>query len=335
MDPTQSVVVFSFAVESRLDVASQPAARKGWLPPLERVGFPPLADVFQVLRAGVNFGSEALRWYRQWDPRAVGRPSRQSTDGSLGGGSEMVELMGIRLSSAFEAAAANSADKADAQAADGSEHGTAGVQKPVAHAAGTSSPAHDAKVESEQAVDGGHSYHLSGGVQVVAAGEDPRLVWHDGRFYVYLQQLVAGAKGESQVEIAVVDLTTSKRTVLIPPERTPSDLAPHGKNWSPFSWGGKLHFIYLFEPLRVLRCDDLENSPCHCLWLRPPNATTSQTQSDGATRAHGDDSVAAHDEFSTKSVGIFRGGSAGVPLPNDDGGGHVVGLGHVTFTEYR
>ena len=327
------MVIFAIAVDSRFEETPDPPSKSGLATQLDRVGIPPMADVVQVLKAGVDFGSEALRWYRQWGRRAAGRTGRSAEASSLGG-VEMGETMGIRLPLAVEADADGATTTADA--VDEGDGAIAAVDEPAAEGEQASGTARESAKRELSEAGSGHSYVLSGGMQVVGAGEDPRLVWHAGRFYVYLQQLVSRAHGQAQVEISVVDLTSSKRTVLVPPERTPSEVAPHGKNWAPFSWGGKLHFVYLFEPLRVLRCDDLETSPCLCSWVLP-NATAPQERGDRAESSAGDVSsgATAHDEFSTAAVGIFRGGSAGVSVPDAYGGSYVVGLGHVTFTEYR
>lgn len=187
---------------------------------------------------------------------------------------------------------------------------------------------------ASETVEGGASASFSLGAAdgQVGAGEDPRLVWHAGRYYVYLQELVVPRPGApSVVQISVVDLDSRMRTVLVPPERTPSDIAPHGKNWVPFSWDGALHFVYRFEPLRVLRCDRLDVSPCNCTLVQPRHGGAKGTPTESPNNL-----------LQTQSVGIFRGGSAGVLVPRgldkaeggDDGSGDVVGIGHVTFTEY-
>eukprot|EP00966_Prymnesium_polylepis_P118404 2737820-Prymnesium_polylepis.1 len=81
---------------------------------------------------------------------------------------------------------------------------------------------------SEQAY---RSFVIDDAVQHLGRGEDPRLFWHDGRYFVYTQQLVTGPGGtEAKLELSVLDFHTRQRTVLVPPEPTPSSIAPHGKN---------------------------------------------------------------------------------------------------------
>ncbi|KAK3243153.1 hypothetical protein CYMTET_47186 [Cymbomonas tetramitiformis] len=131
---------------------------------------------------------------------------------------------------------------------------------------------------------------------VVMKGQNPRVFMHNNRIHIYAE--------------------------LLPPERTRSESMPHGKNWVPFSHAGVLHFIYLFEPLLVMRCEDLELRPrpvqCQCHWMEPP---------------HGYSHAAAGSEG--HRVGIFRGGSAGLTFLNQEGGSDiVVGMGHTTFTSY-
>lgn len=150
-------------------------------------------------------------------------------------------------------------------------------------------------------------------------GEDPRTLTHNGIFYIYTQVARHSNLG---VMIVLIEAYGGDQIQLFPPEMTNSDSAPHGKNWVPFSYKGRLHFIYMFEPLLIMRCDDFESSPrpseCHCTWLPAPEGAAN---------------IPAGEEGRT--AGIFRGGSAGLTLLNQNGGADiVVGMGHITFSSY-
>ncbi|KAK3285977.1 hypothetical protein CYMTET_6438 [Cymbomonas tetramitiformis] len=153
----------------------------------------------------------------------------------------------------------------------------------------------------------------------IAPGEDPRTLRHNGIIYIYSQ---VANEDTFAVRIVLIDAFSGAQMQLIPPEMTNSERTPHGKNWVPFSYNGRMHFIYMFEPLLIMRCDDLESSPrpseCHCTWLPAPEGATN---------------IPAGEEGRT--VGIFRGGSAGLTLMNQNGGADiVVGMGHITFSAY-
>ena len=66
-------------------------------------------------------------------------------------------------------------------------------------------------------------------LHVLCEGEDPRSVWHSHKLWIYVQTLINVEKerGEGQYELvnSVVDMTNGKRIVLVPPERTASQVS--------------------------------------------------------------------------------------------------------------
>eukprot|EP00656_Telonema_subtile_P015471 TRINITY_DN18111_c0_g2_i1.p1 TRINITY_DN18111_c0_g2~~TRINITY_DN18111_c0_g2_i1.p1 ORF type:complete len:547 (-),score=146.07 TRINITY_DN18111_c0_g2_i1:266-1906(-) len=153
----------------------------------------------------------------------------------------------------------------------------------------------------------------------LSKGEDPRMLRLGDKLYVYVQTLMAlDDQGKFELINSILEPISGARTILEPPERTASQVAPYGKNWVPFSWGGQLHFIYTFSPLRIMKCDGVPAlMPKHvkCTWVR--------TAASHESEPHG------------LSIGVFRGGSAGLTVLNGAGEEQlVVGVGHITFTGY-
>jgi len=127
-------------------------------------------------------------------------------------------------------------------------------------------------------------------------GEDPRLFTFLGEAYVLVQKFDAN---KSDIEISVIrcdDLTLN---------RLVSPLGFNGKNWVPFEYKNELYFFYSLNPIVVLK----KSSDSPALKIIKGQ----------------DDFEPKWEHDLSKSIGLIRGGSPGIYLPESN---KVLGFSH-------